>query len=349
MTDKVLVLPFWGLFAIVLIMLILSFRSNRARLLNGILGNLAVIIFIVALFVTQTQVNNSYILRFLIIVVAGLAIVGLVVYSLAGILLLWNALLVWRRESHQLANMLTLILGIALLSSSTIFSLINHYFPNRLASMIANVSAVVVMYMVVWFANFAMSYLLSRMVRHKLNKQFVIILGAGLMGEKVSPLLAGRLDRAIKFRNKQLAKTGNAPVLIPSGGQGGDEVVPEGVAMRNYLLEQGIPASEIHAETKSKNTYENMEFSKQIVDELGFDRNLGLFATSDYHTFRAAGFARYVGMPIDGLGAKTSRFFVPNAILREYVAILMAHKKFHAIVLSLLVIAAIVVSFIPTN
>ena len=67
---------------------------------------------------------------------------------------------------------------------------------------------------------------------------FLIIHGAGLLkGDKVSKLLANRIDKAIKVYNKSKRK----PVIIPSGGQGGDETISEAEAMKQYLLKHGIP------------------------------------------------------------------------------------------------------------
>src|SRR5699024_11439812 len=64
----------------------------------------------------------------------------------------------------------------------------------------------------------------------------IIVLGSGLIGGEVPPLLAARLDRGIAVHRD----FNDAPVIIPSGGQGSDEPRPEGMAMREYLLDNGI-------------------------------------------------------------------------------------------------------------
>lgn len=138
--------------------------------------------------------------------------------------------------------------------------------------------------------------------------------------------------------NYSSKKNKTKPIVIFSGGQGKDETVPEGQAMKEYAVSHDMQDLELFTEIKSKNTYQNMLFSKKIVIEQGLPLDAGVFSTSDYHTFRAAGFARYVGLNIDGIGAKTSRFFIPNAFIREYIAILMRHKNFHVVVLTLLLL-----------
>lgn len=58
----------------------------------------------------------------------------------------------------------------------------------------------------------------------KLN--YVVVLGAGLIGKKVTPLLASRIDRGIEIYHKNPGSK-----LIMSGGQGTDEEIPESHAM----------------------------------------------------------------------------------------------------------------------
>ena len=64
------------------------------------------------------------------------------------------------------------------------------------------------------------------------DKDFLIILGCGFRKDGTpSPLLRGRLDRALRFAEKQEAATGKAPIFVTSGGQGPDEVCSESACM----------------------------------------------------------------------------------------------------------------------
>lgn len=69
----------------------------------------------------------------------------------------------------------------------------------------------------------------------KLN--YVVVLGAGLIGKKVTPLLASRIDRGIEIYHKNPGSK-----LIMSGGQGSDEEIPESHAMAAYAEEHGVPS-----------------------------------------------------------------------------------------------------------
>lgn len=47
-----------------------------------------------------------------------------------------------------------------------------------------------------------------------------------------------------------------------NGGKGKDEIISEAEAMKKYLIENGISEENIILEDKSKNTIQNMRFSK---------------------------------------------------------------------------------------
>lgn len=255
----------------------------------------------------------------------------------------WNAFLVWRREAHTVSNSLTLIIAMYLLLSPFLFDWFDAHLHYMWAGGLRIISGVIIGYFVFWMINFSLSFLLYVIFRPKLNQKYVIVLGAGLLnGTEVSNLLKSRIDVALKFARRQIAKSGDAPIIILSGGQGPDEDIPEGRAMREYALTQKYPDDLLIAEEESKTTTENMVYSKLIVESLGLPIEAGIFATSDYHVFRAAGNARRAGLKIDGIGARTRRYFVYNALLREYIALLSGHKLFHAICLTGLVIFNII-------
>lgn len=182
----------------------------------------------------------------------------------------------------------------------------------------------------------------------KYNKDYIIVLGAGLLnGDQVSPLLGQRIDRGLTFYKKQLKKTGKVAKMIFSGGQGGDEKVPEGTAMLEYALKQGLPENDGLAETESKNTYQNMLYSKKIIEKQADVKSpKTIFVTNGYHTFRAGMVAKQAGLKADGIGAHTAKFFLPNAIIREYIAIFMRNKYWHAAAIILMAIGSGVLTWI---
>lgn len=335
---------------ICLILLGISLHQNKFRLLNGVLCNLALLSGGVTLIVTIEATQIQWLNTVLLVALAVITLPLLILYTLLGVLLLWNAFTVWQKESHTLGNMLTLVLGLLVIVVLPLLRALDHdLFPQNSVTLYTTFVVPVLAYLAFWFLAFITSFVLTRLYRPRYDQDYIIVLGAGLLnGDQVSPLLASRIQRALDFAQIQQVKTGNYPWLIFSGGQGRDETMPEGTAMKKYALAHGALADRCLAEEKSKTTYENMAFSKQILTDLQVDLNRGLFSTSDYHTFRAAGYARYVGLQIDGIGAKTSNFFIPNAFIREYIALMANHKRAHVIMLTLILLVSLT-SFVVGN
>lgn len=167
---------------------------------------------------------------------------------------------------------------------------------------------------------------------------YIIVLGAGLNGEEVTPLLASRIDKGIAIYQKNQGSK-----LIMSGGQGADEVISEAQAMTNYALKQGVPLYDILLENQSTNTKENIRFSVAMMEE---DKKQFAIVTNHYHLFRALLFARQEGVKCIGYGAKTKFYFSLNAFIREFIGYLTMSWKWHLALLGLLTVAylAIVLS-----
>ncbi|MBQ5342932.1 MAG: YdcF family protein, partial [Oscillospiraceae bacterium] len=135
---------------------------------------------------------------------------------------------------------------------------------------------------------------------------------------------------------EQEAAGGPRPIFIPSGGKGGDEPMSEGEAMANYLVARGIPEERIFPETRSVNTKENMRFSSEIAEE-NCPGGKGAFSTTNYHVFRSGVIAGTQGLEIDGMGSPTKWYFWPNALIREFIGLLVDDLR-EIVLFSLLII-----------
>lgn len=165
---------------------------------------------------------------------------------------------------------------------------------------------------------------------------YIIVLGSGISSEEVPPLLKSRLDKGIEYFQKN-----PKAIFIVSGGKGNDEPVSEAYAMKKYLLSQNISENQIILENQSRTTYENMLYSKKIIDKDWKDYNLKpsiIFSTSNYHVLRAHLYAKRVNLKAEGVGAPTALYFLPTAIIREYIAFL-SHNKF--LILNIVIILCI--------
>ncbi len=170
------------------------------------------------------------------------------------------------------------------------------------------------------------------------DRGIIIILGCWFRPDgTLPPLLRGRVDRAIEYWQKNREQTGREAILIPSGGQGFDEPMPEAVAMKAYLLEQGIPERVILTETRSVSTFQNLSFSRQIMKENGLSGEV-VFCTTNYHVFRSGLWAGKAGLKAEGIGSRTKWWFWPNAFIRECVGLVANRWKQELLLLSALIL-----------
>lgn len=155
----------------------------------------------------------------------------------------------------------------------------------------------------------------------------IMILGCGFRKDgTLPPLLRGRVDKAIEFWKMQQEENKPAAIFVPSGGQGPHECMAEAQAMENYLLSQGIPKSSILPEMNSRNTYQNMAYSKELIEEKDPHAKV-VFSTTNYHVFRSGVWASLAGLHAEGIGSQTKWWFWPNAFMRECIGLLANRWK----------------------
>lgn len=260
-----------------------------------------------------------------------------------GVALIGNGVTMLRKEGRSLGNQLSLLAGVLVFVLPVLAVLVTVWFGVvglSIAALIALASA----YASAAFVSFAVYSVVYGRTRHGMSPTAIVVHGAGLRKDgTVTPLLRGRLDRALQVRRGELAR-GNRPLLVPSGGQGSDEVRSEAAAMAEYLQEQGVPPEDVLPEDRSTTTRENIERSTELLRARGVDGPV-LLVTSDYHVLRTASLARRLGSDAQVVGARTARYYVPSAFLREFVALLVEHKWVTVVALGPFValVAAVVV------
>lgn len=293
--------------------------------------------------------------------ILGLILVTLVLltpFLTIGFLLI-NTIVVVRNNGFSLTSMLPFLMAgflVLLIASPTIVN----YFDPDVRHIIVFVLGLFTLEGL-WFSFTFMALLfyswVYRLLPRRRQYDYIIIHGAGLDGPRPTPLLAGRIDKALELWNKQ-HQHGK---FVVSGGQGADEIVSEAQAMRDYLLEKGVPGDAILMEDKSTTTWENLRYSLAIINA---DRATGVDATisaavassgdvtttasdastsdasgtvasngdfttavvtSDFHVFRCAEYAHNLGIKADGIGSHTKGWYWPTAFIREFIAITKAH------------------------
>ena len=110
-----------------------------------------------------------------------------------------------------------------------------------------------------------------------------------------------------------LYQQGKVKKIILSGGEGRilKRNYTESESTRDFLVEMGIPANDIIVETLSRNTFENIVYSKKILDSLHHSAPI-LLVTSATHLPRAMACARKAQLPVHAFS--TDYFIAPSKL-----------------------------------
>lgn len=249
-----------------------------------------------------------------------------------------------RHEGFGVRNLLGIMLGFMVLAGMVILYISgsNRYAYKETVQMLLTVVNSGVSFAFCYLECMLVSTIVCALAstRYKIKQpmDYIIILGCAIRSDGTpTPILRGRIDRALAFDKLQNEKWNKQAKFVPSGGQGSNEVVSEAESMKRYLMEQGIPEERIIKEDKSVNTYQNMAFSKKVIENDADDisgRSIA-FSTTNYHVFRGYTLAQKIGMKVKGLSAKTKLYFFPNAFLREFIGLLWEKKRMHILLVIL--------------
>jgi uncharacterized SAM-binding protein YcdF (DUF218 family) len=310
-----------GLAGVVFLVFLAGVARDPRTFGNAVLLGLALALGALGLAerLADTPGRVAHLLLFALVLVVAL------VPFVIGCYLLVNGITMIRRESLRPANLLSLLAGTAVFVVIGLDVLAGRAEDVEL-SLFATVVNLVFGYMSFLLVSYVCYAFVYGLVARTGRSDFVIVLGSGLRpGGQVPPLLASRLDRGHRiWASLHRRATGPGPLLIVSGGKGDDEQVPEAAAMASYLTARGFPADHLLLEDRSRNTEENLLFSKAIMDQVQPGARCTI-VTSDFHAFRAAMIARRLGIRGQVTGARVAGYYRPSAILREFAAVLLQY------------------------
>lgn len=233
-----------------------------------------------------------------------------------------------RHEGMKPSNFLSMLFAVLLYAYLAIWPRIGNLTENTFGTFLYAIISFSAVYILSLMSMYSFSAVLNLIhLKKNRNADYIVVLGSGIIGTRVTPLLAARIDRGIEL----LSCNPNA-VLILSGGQGPGEDIPEGQAMSAYAVGKGVAKERIIVETQSVSTEENLLFSRRLMEK---ENPKIIIVTTAYHVFRALLLARQQGIQCVGFGAKTKWYFTLNALLREFAGYLKLTWKKHAVVIGI--------------
>lgn len=239
-----------------------------------------------------------------------------------------------RHEGLKPANLLTMLFSVLLCLYLAVWPVIGGLEKGRLGTKLYVLISLSAIYVLALMAVYLLSAALNLFHwKKRRGADYIIVLGAGLIGARVTPLLAARIDKGI-----ELLRYNPDAKLILSGGQGPGEDIAEGEAMARYADQKDVGLEKIIVEGKSTSTEENLLFSRELMEK---SRPTVIVVTTAYHVFRALLLAKQQGLNCVGFGAKTKWYFALNALIREFAGYLSLTWKRHAAVAAFIFILSV--------
>ena len=263
-----------------------------------------------------------------IVVLVGILVFALLLLLPAIVLVMYfiEGIKVVRREGLRPTNLLSLLFALAFLLCVFVWPLTGTMRGNQFLLAVYVLIEVSAFYLLFVMAIYVVSALLNLVhLKKRHDFDYIVVLGSAVLGSRVPPLLAGRIDKGMQL----LTQNPHAKLLL-SGGQGPGEDLPEGKAMAEYAMAHGADPQRIVIEARSTDTLENLRYSRALMEG---DRPKIAVVTTSYHVFRALILARQEKIPCVGYGAKTKWYFTLNALIREFVGYLSVKRWLHAVML----------------
>ena len=147
------------------------------------------------------------------------------------------------------------------------------------------------------------------------NVDCILVLGAGIWGDKPSPMLEDRLLQGITLYNNQTSSK-----IIMSGDHGKEEYDEVNV-MKDFAIEKGVKSEDIFMDHAGFSTYDSVYRAKEI-----FKAQKIIIVTQKYHLHRALYVAEKLGIEAYGVASDPRDY--RGQVVRELREVLARDKDF---------------------
>jgi uncharacterized SAM-binding protein YcdF (DUF218 family)/surface antigen len=183
--------------------------------------------------------------------------------------------------------------------------------------MVKSVNALIILGLISFI--FIEALILSSSIKRETNKpDYIVVLGAGLWGDRPSLTLQQRL-----YKSLDLIKLHPDVKVIVSGGQGPGETITEAEAMRRFLVKRGVEENLIIKEDRSTSTLENLSYTREIIRNMDSRDDIKItIVTSNFHMFRSKFLAKRVDFKPYGYPSEIAFYLIPTYYTREFLAVI---------------------------
>ncbi|NLM07020.1 MAG: DUF218 domain-containing protein [Tissierellia bacterium] len=143
----------------------------------------------------------------------------------------------------------------------------------------------------------------------------MLILGAGVWGDRPSPMLEDRLIKGIELYKGKVSRK------ILMSGDHRKKDYDEVNIMKAYAVERGIPSQDVFMDHAGISTYDSVYRAKEI-----FQAKKIIIVSQEYHLPRALYIARALGLNAYGISAKPNDY--SGQVARDFREVLARNKDF---------------------
>ncbi|MBQ7900474.1 MAG: YdcF family protein [Clostridia bacterium] len=232
-----------------------------------------------------------------------------------GAVLFVNGLVLSIMSNFNLGVILTVCAGIFFLAWGIFYRKFNKLAEKGIFRII-RIFVIVLLCLEMLFVGFLAVYGDADNVNY--DEDVVIVLGAGVRGDRVTLPLKMRLDKAVEYH-----KRNPEALIVVTGGRGLQETVTEASAMEKYLVDNGVPKHVIIKEEQATSTNENMRFSKVIIDTYFDGGYKTVVITNNFHIYRGVSIAKLEGFEnVFHMHAGLQWYNLVPCYIRESLAVL---------------------------
>lgn len=291
-------------------------------------------------FLVESPLFQTYFVQTLIASSGSVASVVVPFVLLALVYLIYQRVLKKEQVKHIHKLLSGLMIGIILIFIALTFWEVSR--QSDAAQTLTSVYALLALYFFILLTIYILMNLFIDVWSRSKDATTIIVLGSQLedIGE-ITNLLKRRLDKSIQLYHRQEAKLEKAITIIVTGGSQSNGRFTEADKMAEYLIKQGIPRKQIIKERKARNTLENFQASKYIIEAKSLAKP-PLVITSRFHLVRSEYIARHAQLVAYFEGSNTPAYSWYFSILREFFAYLLLTKEMNFFFIMILIVQGII-------
>jgi uncharacterized SAM-binding protein YcdF (DUF218 family) len=144
-----------------------------------------------------------------------------------------------------------------------------------------------------WLTYIARQIQVQSSIDEARKADIIIVLGAAEYRGRPSPVLEARLNHALFLYLQQMA-----PLILTTGGAGGETFYTESEVGRAYLSRRGVPSEAILVEAEGESTAHSTAAAAEMMERRGLKSCI--VVSDGYHIFRVKKMLEFQGLRVYG-------------------------------------------------